>query len=39
MKFRRMLEWTDLSEIQKEGEHLFNGVYDNINKILNDNSE
>lgn len=39
MKFRRMLEWTDLSEIQKEGEHLFNRVYDNINKILNDNNE
>jgi len=39
MRFRRMLEWTDLSEIQKEGEHLFNGVYDNINKILNDNNE
>ena len=25
MKFRRMLDWTDLSAIQMEGEHLFNG--------------
>ena len=35
MKFRRMLEWTDLSEIQKEGEHLFKKVYDNIETALN----
>ena len=34
MKFRRMLEWTELSEIQKEGEHLFNKVYDNIEEKL-----
>jgi DNA repair exonuclease SbcCD ATPase subunit len=39
MKFKRMLEWTDLSEIQKEGEHLFNKVYNNINKILTDKNE
>ncbi|WP_405382316.1 hypothetical protein [Maribacter sp. LLG6340-A2] len=34
MKFRRMLEWTDLSDIQKEGEHLFNKVYSNIEETL-----
>lgn len=34
MQFKRMLEWTDLSEIQKEGEHLFDGVYNNIEKKL-----
>ena len=34
MQFRRMLEWTDLTEIQKEGEHLFNKVYNNIEKTL-----
>ena len=34
MQFRRMLDWTDLSEIQKEGEHLFNNVFLNINSIL-----
>lgn len=35
MKFRRMLEWTDLSEIQKEGENLFQKVYKNIEDALN----
>jgi len=35
MKFRRMLEWTDLSEIQKEGEELFKKVYLNIDTALN----
>ena len=34
MKFRRMLDWTDLTEIQKEGEHLFNKVYQNIDEAL-----
>lgn len=34
MIFRRMLEWTDLSEIQKEGEYLFNSVYNNIEDKL-----
>lgn len=35
MTFRRMLEWTDPSEIQKEGEHLFKKVYANIETALN----
>jgi len=35
MKFRRMLDWTDLTEIQKEGEYLFDKVYNNIEKTLN----
>ena len=35
MKFRRMLDWTDLTEIQKEGEHLFDKVYNNIEETLN----
>ncbi len=35
MRFRRMLNWTDLTEIQREGEHLFEKVYHNIEKILN----
>ena len=35
MKFRRMLDWTDLTEIQKEGEYLFDRVYKNIEKTLN----
>ncbi len=35
MKFRRMLEWTDLSEIQREGEQLFKKVYTNIEAALN----
>ena len=34
MKFRRMLEWTDLSEIQREGEYLFDNVYNNIENKL-----
>ena len=34
MKFRRMLDWTDLTEIQKEGEHLFELVYKNIQLSL-----
>ncbi len=35
MKFRRMLEWTDLSVIQKEGEKLFQKVFNNIETALN----
>ncbi len=35
MTFRRMLEWTDPSEIQKDGEHLFKKVYANIETALN----
>jgi hypothetical protein len=35
MKFRRMLEWTDLSDIQKEGEHLFKKVYLSVESALN----
>jgi DNA repair exonuclease SbcCD ATPase subunit len=34
MKFKRMLDWTDLSDIQREGEHLFDNVYNNIKKKL-----
>lgn len=34
MQFRRMLDWTDLTEIQKEGEYLFDRVYKNIEKAL-----
>lgn len=34
MKFRRMLEWTDLNNIQKEGEHLFTEVFNNIESAL-----
>lgn len=34
MKFRRMLEWTDLNNIQKEGEYLFNEVFNNIELAL-----
>lgn len=34
MKFRRMLEWTDLSLVQKEGEELFNDVYRSIEAEL-----
>lgn len=35
MKFRRMLDWTDLNEIQKDGEALFKKVYTNIEAALN----
>ncbi|WP_426329463.1 hypothetical protein [Pedobacter sp. R-06] len=35
MTFRRMLEWTDLSIVQKEGEKLFQKVYNDIEKALN----
>lgn len=35
MKFKRMLDWTDLSVIQKEGEFLFNRVYQAIEQALN----
>jgi DNA repair exonuclease SbcCD ATPase subunit len=37
MEFRRMLEWTDFSDIQREGEYLFNRVYKNIEKKLRRN--
>ena len=35
MKFRRMLDWTDLTSIQKEVESLFEKVYTNIENALN----
>jgi DNA repair exonuclease SbcCD ATPase subunit len=35
MKFRRMLGWTTLTPIQKEGEYLFEKVYSNIENTLN----
>jgi len=35
MKFKRMLDWTDLTSIQKEGESLFEKVYANIENVLN----
>jgi ABC-type lipoprotein export system ATPase subunit len=35
MKFKRMLDWTDLTPIQKEGEFLFEKVYVNIENALN----
>jgi DNA repair exonuclease SbcCD ATPase subunit len=35
MKFKRMLDWTDLTLIQKEGESLFERVYINIENALN----
>lgn len=34
MKFRRMLEWTVLGPVQKQGEYLFERVYKNIEKAL-----
>jgi len=34
MKFKRMLDWTDLTPIQKEGESLFKKVYINIENAL-----
>lgn len=34
MKFKRMLDWTDLSVIQKKGEALFEKVYQNIELAL-----
>lgn len=37
MSFKRMLDWTDLSQIQKEGEFLFERVYNNIEYALNKN--
>lgn len=36
MQFKRMLDWTDLSIIQQEGENLFEQVYNNIEKALNE---
>ncbi len=38
MQFKRMLDWTDLTIIQKEGEELFEKVYSNIEKALKINS-
>lgn len=35
MTFRRMLDWTDLSIVQKEGERLFHRVYKDIENALN----
>ncbi len=37
MQFRRMLDWTDLNEIQKEGEYFFEKVFKNIEIALKDN--
>ena len=37
MQFRRMLEWTDLTEIQQEGEYLFEQVFKNIELALKEN--
>lgn len=34
MQFRRMLDWTDLSIVQKEGERLFKSIYTNIQSKL-----
>lgn len=34
MRFRRMLEWVQLGPVQKQGEHLFERVYKNIEKAL-----
>ncbi len=34
MKIRRMLDWTDMSTIQKEGEDLFQKVFGNLEKAL-----
>lgn len=34
MAFKKMLDWTDLSEIQREGEQLFRKVYTQIDKAL-----
>jgi DNA repair exonuclease SbcCD ATPase subunit len=36
MLFKRMLDWTDLSIIQQEGENLFEQVYNNIEIALNE---
>lgn len=38
MRFRRMLDWTELTPIQKEGEYLFEKVYSNIESALNKNT-
>jgi hypothetical protein len=35
MKFKRMLDWTDPNPIQKEGEELFQKVYNSIDLALN----
>lgn len=34
MKVRRMLSWTDLGPVQKQGEHLFETVFQNIESAL-----
>jgi myosin heavy subunit len=34
MKVRRMLSWTDLGPVQKQGEHLFEAVFQNIESAL-----
>jgi hypothetical protein len=34
MKVRRMLSWTDLGPVQKQGEHLFEAVFQNIENAL-----
>jgi hypothetical protein len=34
MRFRRMLEWTELGPVQKQGEYLFERVYKNIERAL-----
>lgn len=39
MEFKRMLDWVDPNPIQKEGEHLFEKVYNNIEIALNKNGK
>lgn len=39
MKFKRMLDWVDPNPIQKQGEHLFEKVYKNIETALNKNEK
>lgn len=34
MKVRRMLSWTELGPVQKQGEHLFETVFQNIERAL-----
>jgi len=34
MRFRRMLAWTELGPVQKQGEKLFQRVYRNIERAL-----
>lgn len=38
MQLRRMLEWIDLSEVQKDGEELFDRAYQNIEEAMKENN-